>query len=191
MHFISYKHLLSGYQPFYCPFNYPSKFIFTYYIMIFPDFQISFNLLRQFLENIAFQKPSMHSSTHSYSAVTMAAHFGNDGNRDGRWEVCAWTKNDPIPPWWEVDLGRIASVRYVKIRSGSTWMQLKINPFHIAVGNDGSNSGVNNPKCVDSGTVLSGEIKRFDCPTIMQGRYVTLYLTRAEYLQVCELEVYE
>ena len=82
-------------------------------------------------------------------------------------------------------------MRYVIIRSGSTCGQSKINPFYIAVGNDGSNGGVNNPKCVDSGSVLSGEIKRFDCPTVMQGRYVTVYITRADNLQVCELEVYE
>ena len=68
---------------------------------------------------------------------------------------------------------------------------MEINPFNIAVGNDGSNGSVNNPKCVDSGSVLSGEIKRFDCPTVMQGRYVTVYITRAVYLQVFELEVYE
>ena len=134
---------------------------------------------------------SMQSSLIIYAGITLAAHFGNDGNKDGNWDVCAWTKNSPTPSWWKVDLGNIASVRYIIIRSGSTFDQLTINPFNIAVGNDESNGGVNNPKCVDSGSVLSGEIKRFDCPTIMQGRYVTVYVTRAIHLQVCELEVYE
>ena len=121
--------------------------------------------------SIAYKMSSMQSLLIIYAGITLAAHFGNDGNRDGRWEVCAWTKNSPTPFWWKVDLGSIASVRYVIIRRGSTFEPLKINPFNIA---DGSNGSVNNPKCVDSGSVLSGEIKRFDCPTIMQGRYVTV-----------------
>ena len=142
-------------------------------------------------ENIAYHKPASHSSLHTYGGIPMVASFGNDGNRAGDWQVCATTETFPTPSWWNVDLGREASVRYVIIRSSSTWGPLRINPFHIAVGNDGSNGGVNNPRCVDSGTVLSGEIKRFDCPTVMQGEYVTVFITEAEYLIVCELEVYE
>ena len=128
---------------------------------------------------------------YNFNESILPAKLGNDGNRDGDWKVCAITDIFPTPPWWKVDLERIASVRYVIIRSGSNWGQLKINPFYILVGNDGSNGGVNNPKCVDSGTVLSGEIKRFDCPTVMQGRYVTVHITQDQCLQVCELEVYE
>ena len=146
--------------------------------------------LFSFSENIAYQKPSHQSSLHSYSGIDFIASFGNDGNRDGEYQVCAWTKADQTP-WWKVDLGRKAAVKFVIIRSGSTVLQTQINPFYIAVGNDASNGGVNNPKCVDSGSVLSGEIKRFDCPTVMQGRYVTVFLTRAVNLQLCELEVYE
>ena len=147
--------------------------------------------LFSFSENIAYQKPSHQSSLNSYSGIDLIASFGNDGNRDGDVKVCAVTRFPPTPSWWRVDLEREASVRYVIIRSGTTHIQLRINPFNIAVGNDGSNGGVNNPKCVDSGSVLSGEIKRFDCPAVMQGRYVTVYITRADLLQVCELEVYE
>ena len=142
------------------------------------------------LDNIAYKRGSSQSSLHVFIGVSLVASFANDGNRDGRWEVCAWTKADQTP-WWKVDLGRIAAVKFVIIRSGSTVLQTQINPFYIAVGNDETNGGVNNPKCVNSGTVSSGEIKRFDCPTVMQGRYVTVFLTRAINLQLCELEVYE
>ena len=171
--------------------------IFKLLIMVFLSlfsllpYQQKHVLYHCLLENIAYQKPSLHSSLHSKFGYTLYASFGNDGNRDGNWELCAWTKNSPTPSWWRVDLEREASVKYIIIRSGSTFDQLKINPFNIAVGNDGSDGGVNNPKCVDSGSVLSGEIKRFDCPTVMQGRYMTVYATRAVFLQVCELEVYE
>ena len=121
----------------------------------------------------------------------MDASLANDGNRDGRWQVCAWTTGIENTSWWMVDIGRVAAVRQVIIRSGSTFEPLLINPFNIAVGNDDADGGVSNPRCVDSGTLSSGTIKTFNCPSVMNGRYVTVFIERADFLQVCELEVYD
>ncbi|XP_065052173.1 fucolectin-1-like [Rhopilema esculentum] len=141
-------------------------------------------------ENLAYKKPSSHSSTHTANGITFVASFGNDGDRTGEWQRCSFTQYD-IVPWWQVDLTRQAAITSVRIRSGTTWGQLKINPFDVSVGDDSSNGGRNNALCVKNGNLASGELKKFDCPQVLMGRYVSVYLNRFEYLQVCELEVYE
>ncbi|XP_065071482.1 uncharacterized protein LOC135696117 isoform X2 [Rhopilema esculentum] len=140
--------------------------------------------------NIAYKKPSSQSSTSTIESIPLVARFANDGNRTGDWQGCSITKAD-VTPWWQVDLTRQAAVASVQIRSGATWGQLKINPFDVSVGDDSSNGGRNNALCVKEGRLASGELKKFDCPQVLMGRYVSVYLNRKEFLQVCEVEVYE
>ncbi|XP_065071407.1 fucolectin-1-like isoform X2 [Rhopilema esculentum] len=140
--------------------------------------------------NIAYKKPSSHSSTSTIQEIPLVASFGNDGDRTGDWQRCSITTKDLVP-WWQVDLTRQAAVASIQIRNGATWGQLRINPFDISVGDDRSSGGRNNALCVKDGTLAIGELKKFDCPRLLLGRYVTVFLNRQEYLQVCELEVYE
>ncbi|XP_065071303.1 fucolectin-1-like [Rhopilema esculentum] len=141
--------------------------------------------------NIAYKKPSSHSSANEYGGITFVASFGNDGNKTGAWQRCSITKKE-IVPWWQVDLTRQAAVTSIQIKSGATWGQERINPFDISVGDDSSSGGRNNALCVKDGRLAIGELKKFDCPRLfLLGRYVTVFLNRQEYLQVCELEVYE
>ncbi|XP_065071329.1 fucolectin-like [Rhopilema esculentum] len=141
--------------------------------------------------NIAYKKPSLHSSAHKYDGIAFVASFGNDGNKTGALQRCSITKKD-IVPWWQVDLTRQAAVTIVQIKSGATWGQEKINPFDIGVGDARSSGGRNNALCVKDGTLAIGELKKFDCPRLfLLGRNVTVFLNREEYLQVCELEVYK
>ena len=90
-----------------------------------------------------------------------------------------------------MDLTRQAAVTSVRIKNAATWAPHRINPFDISVGDDRSNSGKNNALCAKDGRLASGELKKFDCPRLLLGRYVTVFLNREEILQVCELEVYE
>ena len=143
-----------------------------------------------FQGNIAYKKPSSQSSISTIDEIPLVASFANDGNRTGDWQGCSITKAD-IVPWWQVDLTRQAAVASVQIRSGATWGQDKINPFVVSVGDDRSSGGRNNALCVKDGTLASGELRKFDCPQVMMGRYVSIFLNRQEYLQVCEVEVYE
>ncbi|XP_065071341.1 fucolectin-1-like [Rhopilema esculentum] len=140
--------------------------------------------------NIAYKKPSSHSSANEYGGITFVASFGNDGDRTGDWQRCSITKKD-MAPWWQVDLTRQAAVASVQIRNGAAWDPHRINPFDVSVGDDRSSGGRNNALCVKDGRLASGELKKFDCPRPLLGRYVTVFLNRQEYLQVCELEVYE
>ncbi|XP_065071781.1 uncharacterized protein LOC135696328 isoform X2 [Rhopilema esculentum] len=140
--------------------------------------------------NIAYKKPSSHSSTSTIQEIPLVASFGNDGDRTGEWQRCSITLND-ILPWWQVDLARQAAVTFIRIKNGATWGTDRINPFDVSVGDDKSNGGRNNTLCVKDGTLASGQTKRFICPSLLLGRYVTVFLNRQEILQVCELEVYE
>ncbi|XP_065072025.1 uncharacterized protein LOC135696532 [Rhopilema esculentum] len=141
-------------------------------------------------ENIAYKKPSSHSSTSTIERILLVASFGNDGNRTGEWQGCSITAED-LEPWWQVDLTRQAAVTSIRIKNAATWGQEKINPFDVSVGDDSSNGGQNNALCVKDGTLVSGELRKFDCPRLLLGRYVTVFLKRQQFLQVCELEVYE
>ncbi|XP_065052727.1 fucolectin-1-like [Rhopilema esculentum] len=159
------------------------------------NFKPSFNILYTTIllltaENLAYKKPSLHSSSRTANGITFVASFGNDGNRTGDYQRCSITKAD-VTPWWQVDLTRQAAVTSVRIKNGATWGSDKINPFDVSVGDDKTNGGRNNALCVKVGTLARGELRKFDCPQVLMGRYVSVYLNRLEYLQVCEVEVYE
>ena len=141
-------------------------------------------------ENIAYKKPTSHSSTSTIRGVILVDSFGNDGDRTGEWQRCSITEFD-IVPWWQVDLTRQAGVTSVRIKNAASWDPHRINPFDVSVGDDNSNGGRNNALCVKDGRLASGELKKFNCPSLLLGRYVTVFLNRQEHLQVCELEVYE
>ncbi|XP_065052423.1 uncharacterized protein LOC135681747 isoform X1 [Rhopilema esculentum] len=173
-------------KTFYCP-----KLMMGRYVSVFlnrKEFLPVCELEVYEAENLAYKKPSSHSSTSIIQGITLVASFGNDGDRNGDYQRCSVTKAD-VTPWWQVDLTRQAAVTSVQIKSGATWGQLKINPFDISVGDDRSSGGRNNALCVKDGRLASGELKKFDCSKILTGRYVSVYLNRREYLQVCE--VYE
>ncbi|XP_065071507.1 uncharacterized protein LOC135696142 isoform X2 [Rhopilema esculentum] len=175
-------------KTFYCP-----KLMMGRYVSVFlnrKEFLQVCELEVYEAENLAYKKPSSHSSTSIIQGITLVASFGNDGNRTGDVFSCSITKRDRAP-WWQVDLTRQAAVASVRIRSGTAWGQLKINPFDVSVGDDSSNGGRNNALCVKDGTLEIGELKKFDCPQVLMGRYVSIFLNRQEYLQVCEVEVYE
>uniref|UniRef100_A0A0E9WYM0 Fucolectin tachylectin-4 pentraxin-1 domain-containing protein n=1 Tax=Anguilla anguilla TaxID=7936 RepID=A0A0E9WYM0_ANGAN len=44
-------------------------------------------------------------------------------------------------------------------------------------------------RCSVIGSMAAGETRTFHCPQPMIGRYVTVYLPKTEYLQLCEVEV--
>eukprot|EP00795_Rhopilema_esculentum_P005469 gene5469-biopygen456 len=144
----------------------------------------------QKLENIAYKKPSSHSSTATIFGIPLVASYGNDGYPTWDWERCSVTELN-YSPWWQVDLTRQAAVTFVRIKNAAAWDPERINPFDVSVGDDSSNGGRNNALCVKDGTLDRGELKKFDCPQILMGRYVSIFLNRQEHLQVCELEVYE
>eukprot|EP00795_Rhopilema_esculentum_P005392 gene5392-biopygen401 len=141
-------------------------------------------------KNIAYKKPSSHSSTRTYDGTELVASFGNDGDRTAEWQRCSFTSYEE-QPWWQVDLKEVAAVTHVRITNSIAWSSHDTYPYNVSVGKDSSNGGRNNALCVNNGMLASGEMKTFYCPKLMMGRYVSVFLNRKEFLPVCELEVYE
>ncbi|XP_065051699.1 uncharacterized protein LOC135681253 [Rhopilema esculentum] len=141
--------------------------------------------------NMAYKKPSQQSSVYQKGGIDLVSLFGNDGNRNGEWSVCATTVHS-LQPWWQVDLGNRVHVGMVVIRSATNWQQ-NINPFSISVGDAETNGGRSNPLCVSNQNVLSGEVKEMHCGQALLGRYVSVLSESPVllHLQVCELEVYQ
>ena len=178
VHFMSLK----------CSFHVITMFISCHYNVNFmltaTDFVNRFYELR----NIAVGKATEQSSTLTF----FRSSYANNGNinciEQGklRWS----STNHDLNPYWEVDLNRIAVVLYVTVTNRNDGEGWRINPFDIRVGNTTANGGLNNSICV-SGATLSrtGEMKNFTCPET-EGRYVSIHLSRKQYLQLCEVEVY-
>eukprot|EP00795_Rhopilema_esculentum_P005336 gene5336-507_t len=141
-------------------------------------------------ENIAFGKVSSQSSDLGKDGLVLKSSLGNDGNRNGFWSACSLTTNSENP-WWQANLGRKAQVGKVIVVGRTDAKQTNLNPFQISVGEDGSNGGRNNPKCVSDGILQGGKPKHFSCSHSLVGRYVSLFVNAIKSLQLCELEVYE
>ena len=141
------------------------------------------------VKNIALGKTSSLSST----LVDYFPTYANDGNRNGSgngsYMACAISHNSSSP-WWQVDLGDVAIIERIAVKTLSTPSYILINPFDIRVGNDNRNGGIDNPFCAASLTLPPKDMKTFTCPTRMMGRYVSINLNRKEFLIVCEVEVY-
>ena len=137
------------------------------------------------MQNIALGKTSSQSSTLMHYLPT----YANDGNRNGDYRTCAITTDSPTPSWWQVDLGDVAIIERIAVKTSEP-PQACINPFDIRVGNDTSNGGINNPFCATSATLPPKEMKMFTSPTTMMGRYVSIHLNTTQFLVVCEVEVY-
>ena len=149
------------------------------------------------LKNLAIGKPTVQSSTY-HQAVSwstgydLVSSYANDGDErcreSGRYRLSS-TKNF-ANSYWRVDLQRSAVVLNVTIKNRDDANGAWISPFDVRVGYNATNGGRSNPICV-AGAVFSsnGEVKNFTCPET-EGRYVSIHLSRAQYLQLCEVQVY-
>ncbi|XP_012987470.2 macrophage mannose receptor 1 [Esox lucius] len=66
----------------------------------------------------------------------------------------------------------------------------RLNGSEIHIGNSLENNGTNNPRCANITEIPEGQTASFECFE-MEGRYVIIDIpNRAEYLTLCEVEVY-
>ncbi|KAG9329454.1 hypothetical protein JZ751_004707 [Albula glossodonta] len=130
-----------------------------------------------------------HGNSPHYSAFSQPDH-AIDGNRDSHWHhgSCTHTANVPNP-WWRVDLLKPYKIVSVTITNRQDCCAERINGAQIRIGNSLENNGIDNPVCSVIGSWGSGATQTFTCPEPMVGRYVTVYIPRAEYLHLCEVEV--
>ncbi|XP_042279125.1 fucolectin-7-like [Thunnus maccoyii] len=137
-------------------------------------------------ENLALQGKATQSSLYpsgiAYNAI--------DGNRANNWEEasCSHT-NYNFGPWWRLDLQKTHKVFSVKITNRDTQAQ-RLNGAEIRIGDSTANNGNNNPRCAVITHIPEGSTQTFQCNG-MDGRYVNIVIPgRAEYLTLCEVEVY-
>ncbi|XP_063049250.1 uncharacterized protein LOC134443334, partial [Engraulis encrasicolus] len=138
-------------------------------------------------ENVALRGKATQSDLYgngfAYNAI--------DGNRDGIWGhgSCTHTEGH-LNPWWRVDLLQTYKVFSVIITNTVDSVPSRLNGAEIRIGNSLDNNGINNPRCAVISSIPAGFSKTFQCNG-MEGRYVTVVIPgRAEYLTLCEVEVY-
>ncbi|XP_063048541.1 uncharacterized protein LOC134442221 [Engraulis encrasicolus] len=138
-------------------------------------------------ENVALRGKSTQSDLYGQAFASNAI----DGNRDGIWAhgSCSCTEAH-LNPWWRVDLLQTHKVFSVIITNTVDSVPSRLNGAEIRIGNSLDNNGINNPRCAVISSIPAGFSKTFQCNG-MEGRYVTVVIPgRAEYLTLCEVEVY-
>ncbi|KAJ8340846.1 hypothetical protein SKAU_G00331370 [Synaphobranchus kaupii] len=146
---------------------------------------------RYMQENVAVRGKATQSTLRR-NGYGMYGHADNaiDGNRDSDLyhASCSITNNE-ANPWWRVDLLETYVVASVTITNKGACCAENINGAEIHIGNSLVNNGIDNPQCSVVSSLARGETKTFQCEQPLSGRYVTVYLPRTEYLQLCEVEV--
>ncbi|XP_040899833.1 uncharacterized protein si:ch211-215k15.4 [Toxotes jaculatrix] len=138
-------------------------------------------------ENLALQGKATQSSLHS----TGIAYNAIDGNRASDWNQasCTHTTNE-INPWWRLDLGKTHKVFSVNVTNTRDSVPERLNGAEIRIGDSLSNNGNNNPRCAVISQIPAGFTQNFQCNG-MNGRFINIVIPgRAEYLTLCEVEVY-
>ncbi|XP_042561138.1 fucolectin-6-like [Clupea harengus] len=138
-------------------------------------------------ENVALRGKATQSDLYgngfAYNAI--------DGNRDGMYRHGSCTHTEAhLNPWWRVDLLQKYKVFSVIITNRKDSAPSRLNGAEIRIGNSLDNNGINNPRCAVISSIPGGVSETFECNG-MEGRYVTVVIPgRAEYLTLCEVEVY-
>ncbi|XP_074540317.1 uncharacterized protein LOC141801240 [Halichoeres trimaculatus] len=138
--------------------------------------------------NLALRGKASQSSLYPGGMANLAI----DGNNDNEWGhgSCSHTKDD-FAPWWRLDLVTIHKVFTVKITNRiNSQVSTRLNGAEIRIGDSLDNNGNNNPRCAVIENIPAGATAEFKCNG-MDGRFVNIVIPgRAEYLTLCEVEVY-
>ena len=147
------------------------------------------------LSNVALAKTATQSSTFpGYPGA--AAGSAVDGNPDGNFYDGSVTATNLDPnPWWQVDLGASASVSSIVVwnrtdccasRLGDYWVFVSNTPFLAT----DTPSTLQNRAGTFSSHQTSAPNPTFTIAAGVQGRYVRVQLTSANYLSLAEVQVF-
>eukprot|EP00118_Oscarella_pearsei_P028991 m.3415 g.3415 ORF g.3415 m.3415 type:complete len:2425 (+) comp9369_c0_seq1:116-7390(+) len=138
--------------------------------------------------NVALNLPSAQSS--NYNSVFISS-LANNGNYYAHINYCTHTKTQ-TDPWWRVDLGCLRTVSLVTVTNRGDCCETRLNGFKVAIGNDASNGGMNNPICgAGVNNIGRGWTVGVPCPNL-KGRFVSVYLKGGnKILTICEVQVFE
>ncbi|XP_061495357.1 uncharacterized protein LOC133390557 isoform X2 [Rhineura floridana] len=137
--------------------------------------------------NVALTREALQSSTYNLLGVASNAI---DGSTSGEFAGGSCTHTDfESNPWWIVDLEAEYQVFRVSISNREDCCEYRLNGAEIRIGNSTERGGTTNPRCATIMALGSGETHSFYCED-SKGRYVTVTLPRAEYLTLCEVQVF-
>ncbi|XP_042345200.1 uncharacterized protein LOC121945204 [Plectropomus leopardus] len=137
-------------------------------------------------ENLALYGKATQSSVYPHGI----AYNAIDGNRATFWSQgsCTYTNQD-FNPWWRLDLGKTHKIFSVSITNYRD-SNLQLVGAEIRIGDSSENNGNSNPRCAVISRIPPAFTENFACNG-MNGRYVNIIIPgRAEYLSLCEVEVY-
>ncbi|KAG7999308.1 Fucolectin-4 [Nibea albiflora] len=140
-------------------------------------------------ENLALRGRATQSDR--YKHAFGAAYNAIDGNRDSNFHdgSCSCTSGKPNP-WWRVDLLDFYIITSISIYNRGDCCPERITGLQIHIGNSLANNGLNNPLVWKIFEVHGRPAFTKTFTGHVEGRYVTLYLPGAQYLTLCEVEVY-
>ncbi|XP_053323904.1 uncharacterized protein LOC128497768 [Spea bombifrons] len=137
--------------------------------------------------NLARLGTASQSSTFNFKVPPGEASLAIDGNKETNYFIhaCAHTNGDH-GPWWRLDLQKSFKIDAVVIVNRMDCCPNRLLGAQIRIGNSDSN---NNPICGTITDVSQATIAV--CCKGMEGRFITVVIPdRAEYLTLCEMEVY-
>jgi len=150
-------------------------------------------------ENLAANKKAIQSSTYT-DGFFYVANLALDGNYDNVFGHRHCTATQPISPaWWAVDLGQETPVGRVKIqnRADSAVDINRLQNFYIGLTNvspwtQSPPNMANSSLCKYYTGIPPPEyaLDIFCEPNTLPGQYLFILFNRADYLTLCEVEVY-
>ncbi|XP_061463149.1 fucolectin-like [Rhineura floridana] len=147
--------------------------------------------LQGIAHNLAKGRPACQSSIYPH-VIIGAASKAVDGNCGGDWfkdGTCTHTQQD-TEPWWYVDLGDQYAISAVIVKNRGDGSGKRLEGAQIRVGDSVADHGKSNPLCGTITNTSLGSITTLYC-NWLKGSYVSINIPgRAEYLHVCEVEVY-
>ncbi|CAI5778802.1 Hypothetical predicted protein [Podarcis lilfordi] len=141
--------------------------------------------------NLARGRPTCQSSIYPHEIIGTASK-AVDGNCGGDWYKtgsCTHTQLD-TEPWWHVDLGQQYAISAVVVKNRGDCCGKRLQGAEIRVGDSVADQGKSNPLCGTITDTSLGSVSTLYC-NWLKGRYVSIHIPgRAEYLTLCEVEVY-
>ena len=147
------------------------------------------------LPNLALNKPASQSSRSEFSiGATPEEDAAYAVNGDPSKTIGFHTALDPAP-WWMVDLGEVASIRFIRIFNRDTdaeWVLRRASPLLVEASNDAEQWRT--LFCTKAGQLFggykAGPPLLWSSAAPVEGRFIRVSIPRQEHLHLAEVEVY-
>ncbi|XP_036445225.1 fucolectin-like isoform X2 [Colossoma macropomum] len=145
------------------------------------------------LRNVALRGRATQSSLNGSGMWAGFGIAGNaiDGNRNSNLMMGSCTETaQESAPWWRVNLHRKYTISTVALTNRGDCCPEGLDGAEIRIGNSIENEGKDNPLCATVSSIPAGQTEYFNCSTLLEGSYVTVFLPREGTLSLCEVEVF-